>query len=61
MRENRSEKNAHRRGLVCQPQLFEFADLGEGGWLKALKLGEYSPRRSWRPQALQGVLFAYGG
>jgi len=33
--------------------------LGEGGWLKALKLDEYAPRRSPRPQASQQVLFPY--
>ncbi|HZC18999.1 MAG TPA: hypothetical protein VE225_04745, partial [Rubrobacteraceae bacterium] len=49
----------HRRGST-QPRLFELAALGEGGWLKALKLDEYAPRRSWRPQALQEVLFAFG-
>lgn len=53
-------ETAHRRGSAHQPRLFELADLGEGGWLKALKLGEYAPRRSRRPQDLQGVLFAYG-
>ena len=47
-------ETAHRRGAARQPRLFELADLGEGGWLKALKLGEYAPRGSRRPQALQG-------
>ena len=53
-------ETAHRRGSARQPRLFELADLGEGGWLKALKLDGYAPRRSRRRQALQEVLFAYG-
>jgi hypothetical protein len=43
-----------------QPSLFGLDEaLGEGGWLKALKLDEYAPRRSPRPQASQQVLFPY--
>jgi hypothetical protein len=42
-----------------QPRLFGLEEtLGEG-WLKALKLDGYAPRRSQKPQALQGVLFPY--
>jgi hypothetical protein len=37
-------------------RLFELDDTE---WLKALKVGEYALRRSWRPQALQEVLFSY--
>ncbi len=33
--------------------------LGEGGWLKALKLDEYAARARRRPEALQDVLFPY--
>lgn len=33
--------------------------LGEAGWLKAIKLEEYAPRKRHRPQALQGALFRY--
>lgn len=40
-------------------RLFAPDDLGEGGWLKALELDGYAPRRSRpRPRTLQGVLFA---
>ncbi len=40
------------------PQLRLFA-LEEAGWLTALKLEEYAPRRSSDPMALQEVLFPY--
>jgi putative transposase len=43
------------------PQLKLFAledELGEGGWLKALRLEEYAARIRW-PQALQQALFPY--
>jgi len=40
------------------PQLRLFA-LEEAGWLTALKLEEYAPRRSSNPMALQEVLFPY--
>jgi hypothetical protein len=33
--------------------------LGEDGWLKALRLEDYAPRRSGRPEMLLQVLFAY--
>ena len=33
--------------------------LGADGWLKALKLDEYAPRRFGQAQALQEVLFPY--
>lgn len=52
-------ETSHRYSL--QLRLFELnVLLGETGWLKALKLEEYSPRRSRQPLALQEVLFAYG-
>ena len=44
------------------PQLRLFAleqALGEGGWLKALRLEGYADRTRRRPQALQQVLFTY--
>jgi hypothetical protein len=44
------------------PQLKLFAleeMLGEGGWLKALRLEEYAARIRQRPSALQQTLFAY--
>ncbi len=43
-----------------QMRLFGLAEtLGEEGWLKALRLEDYAPRRSRRPRMLQQVLFAY--
>ena len=42
-----------------QPRLFELGTLGEAGWLKALRLDGYSPRRPGPPQALQCALFPY--
>lgn len=46
--------------VLGQPRLFDLARaLGEEGWLKALKLGEYAPRNPRRPEVLQQVLFAY--
>jgi len=42
-----------------QLKLFALEDgLGEGGWLKALRLEEYAARTRW-PQALQQALFPY--
>ena len=41
-----------------QPRLFALSALGEGGWLKTLRLEDYAPRRP-RPKALQQALFAY--
>jgi hypothetical protein len=42
-----------------QRRLFALDALGEGGWLKALKLDGYAPRVPRRPQALQQALFPY--
>jgi hypothetical protein len=43
-----------------QMRLFGLAEgLGEDGWLKALRLGDYASRSSRRPMALQQVLFSY--
>ena len=43
-----------------QPKLFKLEEvLGEGGWLKAVRLEDYAPRRPRRPMALQEVLFPY--
>ena len=45
----------------AQMRLFGLAEaLGEGGWLKALRLEDYAPRRPPRPGMLQQVLFSYG-
>ncbi|MDQ5810481.1 MAG: hypothetical protein M3358_06990 [Actinomycetota bacterium] len=46
--------------VLGQPRLFDLARaLGEEGWLKVLKLGEYAPRKPRRLEALQQVLLAY--
>jgi hypothetical protein len=42
-----------------QQRLFAMDALGEGGWLKAMRLEGYAPRAPRRPQALQEALFAY--
>ncbi len=43
-----------------QPRLFGLSEtLGEEGWLKALRLEDYAPRKARRPGMLQQVLFAY--
>jgi hypothetical protein len=43
-----------------QPRLFGLEEtLGADGWLKALNLDEYAPRRSGQAQALQEALFPY--
>ena len=48
------------RHKTPQLKLFGLEDaLGEGGWLKALRLEEYAARTRRRPQALQDVLFPY--
>ena len=44
---------------AAQPRLFGLDALGEGGWLKALKLEGYAPRRPRGPLALQQTLFPY--
>ena len=42
-----------------QPRLFALDALGEGGWLKAIRLEGYAPRSPCRPEGLQQALFAY--
>ncbi len=42
-----------------QPKLFRLESLGESGWLKALRLEDYAPRRRSWPESLQQALFAY--
>lgn len=44
---------------VAQPRLFGLDVLGEAGWLKALRLEGYTPRRPRGPLALQQALFPY--
>lgn len=46
--------------VVSQLKLFDLAEiLGEDGWLKAIRLADYAPRRPRRPELLQQVLFPY--
>ena len=46
--------------VVHQPRLFDLAeDLGEEGWIKALRLADYAPRRPRQLKFLQEVVFAY--
>ncbi len=43
--------------LPAKPlRLFRLGALREAGWLKALRLDEYAPRRPRRPEALQQTL-----
>ncbi len=42
-----------------QQRLFALDSLGEGGWLKALRLDGYTPRAPRGPQVLQEALFPY--
>ncbi len=43
-----------------QLRIFGLEDaLGEGGWLKALRLEGYAARARRRPEALQQALFSY--
>ena len=42
-----------------QQRLFALDSLGEGGWLKAMRLAGYAPRSPRRVQALQEALFPY--
>jgi hypothetical protein len=42
-----------------QPKLFALSALGEGGWIKAMRLTGYAPRSPGRPKALQQALFRY--
>ncbi len=45
---------------ASQPRLFDLAEtLGDEGWLRALRLADYTPRRSRRPEMLQQALFAF--
>ena len=46
--------------VTAQPKLFALDTLGEGGWLKALRLEGYAARTR-RPEALQQALFPYHG
>ena len=43
---------------VAQPRLFRLEILGEGGWLKTLRLADYAPRRA-RPGSLRQSLLPY--
>ncbi len=43
---------------LAEQRLFGLETLGDGGWLKTLRLEDYAPR-SLRPESLQQALFAY--
>ena len=45
--------------VLPQPRLFALDALGDGGWLKAMRLEGYTPRSPRRPEGLQRALFAY--
>lgn len=51
-------ETSHRREWPEQ-RLFSLESLGEGGWLKAMKLAGYAPRGPGRAQMLQQALFPY--
>jgi transposase len=51
-------ETSHRRKWPEQ-RLFSLESLGEGGWLKAMKLAGYAPRGPGRAQMLQQALFPY--
>ena len=71
--EVRFERDTGELGSVARPRLFENSHglrrpqqrlfaldaLGEGGWLKAMRLEGYAPRAPRRPHALQRTLFPY--
>lgn len=42
-----------------QPRLFALSALGEGGWIKAMRLKGNAPRSPGRPKALQQALFRH--
>lgn len=42
-----------------QARLFELTALGDSGWIKALRLEDYAPRKPRKPEMLQEVLFSY--
>jgi putative transposase len=44
---------------TAQPKLFALEALGQGGWLKALRLAGYAARARRRSEALQQALFPY--
>ena len=47
------------RVATAQLRLFELEALGESGWLKALRLGDYTLRKPRQSQMLQEVLFSH--
>jgi putative transposase len=51
-------ETSHRRSWPEQ-RLFTLESLGEGGWLKAMKLAGYAPRGPRPPRSLQQALFPY--
>ena len=51
-------ETSHRLNWPEQ-RLFTLESLGEGGWLKVMKLAGYAPRGPRRPRILQQALFPY--
>jgi transposase len=51
-------ETSHQRSWP-QQRLFALDSLGEGEWLKVMKLAGYAPRGPRQPQALQQALFPY--
>ena len=51
-------ETSHRRSRP-EPRLFALDSLGEAGWLKAMRLEGYAPRRPGPPRALQESLFPF--
>jgi hypothetical protein len=51
-------ENTHRLNRP-QRRLFPLDELGESGWLKAMRLEGYAPRSPRRPTSLQQALFPY--
>lgn len=54
------ESLAGKDAALRQLRLFDLAEtLGEEGWLKVLRLNDYTARRPRQPETLQQVLFPY--
>lgn len=58
-RRHESQPLHHEIPGYAPHRLFELGALGEGGWLKALRLEGYAPRATHRPTDLQQTLFPY--
>jgi hypothetical protein len=53
------ETSTGKLRTVGRPRLFGLDALGEGGWLKAMRLDGYAFRAPRRPRSLQQALFPY--